>query len=330
MSANRRFQAYFSAITLTGLLLVSACGKAEDLPSDVSSTLSSALNSSTSKSDDEIKAAIPKILQGLDDIKQEIKGLQLSGISPAAPAGKPAAGKPGTPAKPGSAPAKPAATDPAKPATPATPAAPATPSASVEFQKMLQALSAKPFVQATVEKTEKSFKDGHVSQVKLNMYTKAPNLVKLEIVSSTSGAAGAKIIYNSGDTNKAKIRPGGSLSFMTTELPKSDDRLLSTNQYKFDDIDLFGVVKRWSAGYTAELVGKTQLNGTDLYILKIKAPGTNGLDARIDYEYVGYEPDTYKFRLWEMYTPGVKDPFFRLALPKLEYPDTIADTVFKL
>lgn len=339
MRAKRYFQVSLSAVALTGLLLASACGKADDLPSDVSSSLSSGLSSSlspsTDKSDDEIKAAIPKILKGLEDIKQEIKGLQLTGISPAAPSGKPASGsKPtvSTTAKPstGSKPSGSAATSSTKPATPAAPTSPAAPSAQAEFQTILQTLSAKPFVQATVEKTEKSFADAHVSQVKLNMYTKTPSLVKIEILSSTSGAAGAKIVYNSGDNNKAKIRPGGSLSFITTELPKTDDRVLSTNDYQFDDIDLFGVVKRWSTGYTAELVGKTQLDGAELYILKVKAKGTNGLDERIDYEYIGYEPDSHKLRLWEMYTPGVKDPFFRLSLLKLEYPASLADSIFKL
>ena len=357
---QRLVPAMLTAATLSGLLMTSGCGKGEELPSDVSSSLSSSLKSSvsTDSGDDDIKAAIPKILQGLEDIKTEIKGLQVSPISTGATGSTGTTTKPGTTTgstgtttKPGTTTGstgtttKPGTTTGStgtttKPGTttgstgttakPSTPAA-ATPSANDEFKKMLQMLGSKSFVQANVEKTEKSFKDAHVSQVKLVMYTKSPSLVKIDVISSSSGAAGAKVIYNSGDKNKAKVRPGGSLSFVTTELPKTDDRLLSTNGYTFDDIDIFGVVKRWSSGYTAELIGKSKLaDGTSIYILKVKASGTNALDDRIDYEYIGYEPDTYKMRMWEIYTPGVKDPFFRLNLTKIDYPASIPDSTFKL
>lgn len=339
---KRVVPAMLTAATLSGLLMASGCGKGEDLPSDVSSSLSSSLKSSvtTDSGDDELKAAIPKILQGLEDIKTEIKGLQVAPLSTGTTGTtgtttKPSTGTTGTTAKPGTTTGSTGATT--KPTTgsttakPSTPAAPATPAANDEFKKMLQMLGSKPFVQANVEKTEKSFKDAHVSQVKLTMYTKSPSLVKIDVISSSSGAAGAKVIYNSGDKNKAKVRPGGNLSFITTELAKTDERLLSTNGYTFDDIDIFGVVKRWSSGYTAELVGKSKLaDGTSIYILKVKASGTNSLDDRIDYEYIGYEPDTYKMRMWEIYTPGVKDPFFRLTLTKIDYPASIPDSTFKL
>ena len=185
-------------------------------------------------------------------------------------------------------------------------------------------------MEAVVEKTEKHLTEGRVTQVKLNMFSKSPNLVKVEINFSTSGASGAKLIYNSGDGAKAKVRPGGAMSFMTTELPKTDDRLTSTNEYKLDDIDLVGLSRRMINGYTAELVGKSEVNGTELHILKVKATGENTMDSRVDYEYIGFEPDTNKIRLWEMYTADSKEPFFRMALTKLEYPATLSDSVFKL
>lgn len=336
----------FSIWKLTAVagLLLSACGKADDLPSDVASSLSSGLSSSvktsaSAPSDDEIKAAIPKILLGLEEIKQEIKGLQKSAITPVSTTSA---------AKPGTTTSKPATgtTGTSKPATTSgsgtttssstgsasgsTAPKPAAPSATEELKKMLQDMSTKPFVEAVVEKNEKSLKDGHVTSGKLNMFTKAPNLVKVDVTFASTGATGAKVLYTSGEGAKAKIRPGGSLSFITTELAKTDDRLTSTNDYKLDDIDLFGLARRLSSGYSAELVGKSQVNGIELYILKVKAQGTNSLDARIDYEYLGYEPDSHKLRLWEVYTADSKEPFFRMALTKLEYPDNIPDSTFKL
>lgn len=341
---SRTAFSFWKPTAVAVFLLASACGKGDDLPSDVSSSLNSSLKSSVSasSSDDDIKAAIPKILLGLEEIKQEIKGLQVSPLSTASTGSsgttKPATGttattKPATGTTGSSGSTKPATassgtTGTAKPSTPATPAAP---SGTDELKTLLKELSAKTFVQASVEKTEKSLKDGHVTSGKMNMYTKAPNLVKVDVTYASSGSTGAKVIYNSGDGTKAKIRPGGSLSFITTELAKTDDRLTSTNEYKLDDIDTFGLVRRLSSGYTAETVGKSQLaDGTSIYILKVKTSGTNSLDSRIAYEYLGYEPDSHKLRLWEIYSADSKDPFFRMALTKIEYPASIPDSTFKL
>ena len=345
MFMSRNAFSIWKPVAVATLLLASACGKGDDLPSDVSSSLSSGLSSSlgksSDKSDDAIKAAIPKILQGLEDIKQEIKGLKGATITPVS--GSTGTTKPGTSTSSGSGSAKPGtstgsgSTGSTKPGASTSsgsgstkPSTPAAPSATDELKKLLQEISSKPFVEASVEKTEKSLKDGHVTQGKMNMYTKSPNLVKVDVTFASTGATGAKVLYNSGEGAKAKIRPGGSLSFITTELAKSDDRLTSTNDYKLDDIDLFGLVRRLSSGYTAELVGKTQVNGAELYILKIKCSGTNSLDSRIDYEYLGYEADTHKLRLWEVYTADSKEPYFRMSLSKLEYPASIPDSTFKV
>lgn len=323
----------WKTMLLGGLLLTTACGKVDDLPSDVSDALKSPVDTSSSKSDEEIKAAIPKILLGLEEIKQEIKGLQTANLAPVTT--KPTTGttKPTTGStKPTTGTTKPTTgtTKPTTGTTKPTEEKPAAPSGDAEFKKLLDKIASVPFVQASVEKTERHITQGRVTSVKLNMYSKQPNLTKVDVTFSSTGATGAKIVYNSGEGAKAKVRPGGGMSFITTELPKTDDRLTSTNAYKLDDIDLFGVVRRFKTGYSAELSGKTTLNGTELYILKVKATGTNSLDSRIDYEYIGYEPGTLKMRLWEAYTADNKEPFFRMALVKMEYPASLPDTTFKL
>lgn len=332
----------WKTMLVAGLLMTTACGKVDDLPSDVSDALKSSVDtSSSSKTNDELAAAIPKILVGLEEIKQEIKGLQTANIAPVKPTTgtttKPSTStstKPttGTTTKPSTgSTTKPSTGTTTKPTTGTTkPAEDAAPSGNEEFKKLLDKISSVPFVQASVEKTERHITQGRVTSVKLNMYSKQPNLIKVDVTYSSTGATGAKIIYNSGEGAKAKVRPGGGMSFITTELPKTDDRLTSTNAYKLDDIDLFGVVRRFKSGYTAELAGKTTLNGTELYILKVKATGSNSLDSRIDYEYIGYEPGTLKMRLWEAYTADNKEPFFRMALTKMEYPTSLADSTFKL
>jgi hypothetical protein len=114
------------------------------------------------------------------------------------------------------------------------------------------------------------------------------------------------------------------------DLAKTDDRVVSNNGYTADFIDLFGVSSRMST-YKAELIGTTQLNGTTINILKVSTTGSNALDDRIAYEYLGYEPDTYSIRLWEMYDKqGGKDPYYRMTLSDMNYPDSLPDSTFNL
>ncbi|PKL76751.1 MAG: hypothetical protein CVV27_08675 [Candidatus Melainabacteria bacterium HGW-Melainabacteria-1] len=312
---------------VTGLLLASACGKGEDLPNDVMGSLNTGLTS-PSASDAEIQKAIPQILDGLEDIKQALKNLRSVGITPVSTS-KPSTAKPTSRKPTGSKPTTSKPTSTTKPAV-KVPVAEA-PSGNEELKKALDLLASKPFIQATVEKTEKHLSEGRVTTGKLVMYTKLPNIVKIDAVYSSTGGSGAKVLYTSSDgTPKVKVRPGGALGFVTTELAKTDDRIDSTNNYPPDQLDFFGMVKRLSSGYKAELIGKTQFNGTSLNILKLTATGANSLDDRINYEYIGYEPDSYKIRLWETFTADSKDPYMRVAITKLDFPASIPDSSFKL
>lgn len=329
---------YLKSSLVAGLLLTTACGKVDDLPSDVSGSLSSTIktDSASSKSDDEIRAAIPKILEGLADIKQGLVDLKSNvvlnpskpstGSTPSTGTTKPTTGttKPTTTStKPTTGSATP------KPAEP-KPTTPAAPSGDEELKKVLDLLTSKPFAQASISKTEKHLTEGRVTTGTLNMWTRKPNQVRIDAVTSSSGGAGAKVYYTSGEGDKCKIRPGGALGFVVTDLPKNDDRVDSTNRYLLDQLDLFGIVKRLSSGYKAEVVGKSTVNGIDLHILKVTTTGSNSLDSKITYEYIGYEPSSYKLRLWETYTADSKDPYMRVVITKLEFPATLADSVFKL
>lgn len=325
------------ATLLASLLLMTACGRSENLPTDLSASLASTQTSTSSNStDSQFKEALPKILLGIEEIRQELHNVRFSGGAPAgsAPAATPAIAAPNTPATATDNPAAPTSPSTEPPAaTPAStaPAAPALPSGQDELKKLLAEIDQATYAKAYVEKTELGLDNGKLGKVKLNMYTKKPNTVKLEIIESTAGnSAGAKILYTSNEGTKAKIRPGGGLSFITTELDKADDRLASNNNYTFDDVDLIGVSKRLGDGsYKAKLVGKTTLNGTSLNILKLTTDH-NTMDDRIDFEYIGYEPDSHKLRLWEIYAKSnTKTPYFRMTID-LEFPASIPDSTFKL
>ncbi|MEZ0368740.1 MAG: hypothetical protein ACAI44_06560 [Candidatus Sericytochromatia bacterium] len=319
---------HFKSGFLAGMLLMTACGKGEDLPSDLSGSLSSQLKAAA-PTDHGLTEALPKILDGLADIKDELAALRQAGLRPGTSA------KPGTAAKPGSKPTT-GSTPSTRPsgstatASPA-PAKPAGPTGTETLLKVLKTTSDAPFVSLVIEKTEKRLDNGNVAVGRLNMWTKKPNVVKIEATyDSGSSNAGTKLMYTSGLGDKVKVRPSGALSFVSVELAKNDDRVDTANRYPIDEIDLFGLVGRLSQGYTAELVGKTQLNGTELHVLKVTTSGTNNLDERIAYEHIGYEPGTQKIRLWECFTADSKEPYMRVVMLKIEFPASIPDSTFKI
>ncbi len=309
-------------------LSVSACGSGGDLPSDVSSALdSSVVDTSSSSSNDELAAAIPKILAGIEDIKQEIKALEIRS-TPTSSTGS--STKPSTSTtKPSTSTTKPS-TSTTKPSTSTTkpstskPAAEEKPSAKeqgeADFQAILKKVQSAPFVSLTAEKNEKNLTTGKVSYNKIQMNSKLPNVVKINILKSTSGSEGVQALYTSGVGSKITVKK----LFIKLDLAKNDEKVASNNGYLADDIDLFGVAKRWSNGYEAELIGTTQLAGKTINILKITTSGTNTLDKRITHEYLGYEPGNYAMRLWEAYDKAdAKDPYYRMVLNEISFPASL-------
>lgn len=334
----RKVTVSLGKIALLGLLLgTSACGKAEDLPN---TSLSAALTPppvQRMSASSQVYDALPKVLLAMEELQQDIRKLRLTPIASAPTSSSPTINPPNspgtsvstTPSAPRSSTRPRSSTPtPQAPSAPA-PSQPAKPDGNAELQQILNKISGAPFVVADVDKTEKNLTSGKTSTVKIKMYSKKPNLVKLEVLQSSSGAEGAKILYTSNEGNKAKVRPGGAMSFITTELPKTDDRLISGNGYTFDDIDLFSVYNRLSQGYQAELVGRTQVGGQTVNVLKVTTGGSHGMGSHVDYEYFGYDPGTYEIRLWEIYAKGEEQPYYRMLLD-LDFPSTLPDSTFKL
>lgn len=340
-------QRWAMGTSLCAMLLLSACGGsdlASSLPVDLNSELAATLQQeNNSAGDAQIQEAIPQILQGLQDIKQEIRALDGNvgggGFAPAAPAAPTAPGAlppaaptaPSTPTAPGSDAAPSAPNTPSAPSAPSAPAKPdPAEQGAAELKALVNRVKTASFVELMASKIEKNLDNGKVSTNKIQMWQKAPNTVKIDILESTSGSAGVKAIYTSGQGDKVKVRPAGGLSFITTDLSKTDDRVTSNNAYRADDIDLIGVTSRVE-NYKAELVGTTKVEGTTVRILKLSTTGTNTLDSRIAYEYIGYEPDTYKFRLWEVYDKsGAKTPYYRMVIHSIDYPSSLPGSTFKL
>lgn len=342
----------FAAFALSTTLLLSACGSDRDLASgSLAANLSSGLNSGlntdaalpsalgsgigSSTTDSEIAAAIPKILKGIEDLRQEIRSLDIrsadddDAVSTSSSGGTRATTSTKTPTRASSTTPPRASSGSTKAPTPKpTAAAPKETNADkgkAALAGIINKYSKAQYVQLTAEKVEKNLETGVVSSNVINMSSKAPNMVRIDIIESTTGSAGVSAVYTSGVGDKIKIKK----LFIKLDLDKTDDRVTSANGYLADKIDMVGLIGRLSSGYNAELVGTTTIAGKKVNILKVETTGTNTLDDRVTYEYLGYEPDTFSVRLWELYN-GEKDPYFRMVLNKMEFPASISDNTFSL
>lgn len=314
---------YPFVLSVTLISLLAACGSGRDLATDSGSTPLVKPSAAVSSANDELANAIPQILKGIEDIKQEIKGLQINQTTGTSP-------KPASSAKPGASPTPRPGATPGPGATP-SPSSSSAPGAALKGKAELMAVMEKirtaPYVVLTAEKNEKNLTTGKITYNKIKMSSRQPNLVKIEIIKSSSGSDGVQALYTSGVGNTIKIKK----LFIKLDLAKNDSRVISNNGYPGDKIDLFGVSQRMATGYDAELVGTTDLNGTTLNVLKVTTSGSNQMDDRISYEYLGYEPDTHAIRLWEAYDKsGSKDPFYRMTLLEISFPDTLPDSTFTL
>jgi hypothetical protein len=342
----------FAAFALSTTLLLSACGSDRDLASgSLAANLSSGLNSGlntdaalpgslgsgvgSSNTDSEIAAAIPKILKGIEDLRQEIRALDIrssdddEAVSSSSTGGTKTPTSTKTPTRaPSSTPPRASSGGTKTPAAKPTAAPPKesnTDKGKVALANIVSKYSKAQFVQLTAEKIEKNLATGKVSTNVIDMSSKAPNLVRIDILESSAGSSGVSAVYTSGVGDKIKIKK----LFIKLDLDKTDERVTSGNGYLADKIDMVGLIGRLSNGYSAELVGTTTVAGKKVNILKVETTGTNTLDDRITYEYLGYEPDTFSVRLWELYN-GEKDPYFRMVLKKMEFPATISDKTFSL
>ncbi|MGE3728879.1 MAG: hypothetical protein AB7I41_25250 [Candidatus Sericytochromatia bacterium] len=324
-----------SSVILASSLILSACGSgSEELPT---APLNTAIAPTNTAQTDQILATLPKIMAGIDDIKARIVALEVQPVAESRSQGSTLSApattstKPTTTTTPTRSPSKtPASTAPVK-----APAKPATPSAAekgqAELTKVLNTFIAAGAIQCTIEKVEKHLQTGATVTNKLKLITRQPNTVKIEVLQSSKSPPGTKILYTSGVGNKVKVRPQGALSFVVTDLDKTDERLISVNKFPLDDTDFFGATKRLSSGYKATLLGTATVAGNKVNILKVVPTGTHSLNPQIAYEHIGYDPQTYAIRMMEMYDKsGGKEPFFRIVLPSIEYLDSLPESAYKL
>jgi hypothetical protein len=202
------------------------------------------------------------------------------------------------------------------------------------LDKVMEYISVAKTIESEVEKFEKSISDSSkTTQQTLKIYTrKSPQQqVKLEILAhSKASNVGAKVLYTSG-TGKATVRPGGALSFITKEFSQNDSNITSPNDYTPESCDYFTMVKRLSSpSYTAEITGKTTMDGKEVYLIKVvKKGGTNELDARITHEIIGFDAKTYEVRLWEAYA-GESKPYMKMNIKYVKRDLDLPDNIFKV
>ncbi len=183
-----------------------------------------------------------------------------------------------------------------------------------------------------VVKNEKNLATGELVTNGIKLWARQPDQVKLELTyhSKNANTIGTKITYNSNST-KVKVRPSGVLSLVSAELDMTDDRITSGNKYTPAATDIFGLAKRLTQpSYDAELVGKTTVDGKEVYVLKIYTKETNALDSRIKYEKIGFEPSTFKVKLWEAYDGSGDEPYVRMVMKTFSFLDSMSDDKMKL
>ena len=138
------------------------------------------------------------------------------------------------------------------------------------------------------------------------------------------------MIYRLGE-DKVTIRPSGALSFITKEFPATDPQVVTANDYPPNLLYFYSFARRFvKPNYNYELVGKTQLNGQTIHILKISStPGSNEIDPDIQYEYIGYDPSNYIIKLWEVYdkTP---QPLMKVIVESLVPVANMPESTMKL
>lgn len=214
---------------------------------------------------------------------------------------------------------------------------PATTTTSTKNRKILDSLIARlsnaTVIEAELEKYEKGLNGEGESNANIKIIaSKETQQIKLDVLSSSNkSTSGAKVLYTSGQGDKLKLRPSGALSLITTELDKKDDRILSFNGYTLDDVDFFGMIRRFSdTGYEGEVIGASKAEGVDVYILKITHKTKNTLDPRIKYEHLTFDPKTLNLTSWEAFDGKDTNAFYRIGLKGFTISDTLPANALKI
>lgn len=192
-----------------------------------------------------------------------------------------------------------------------------------------------PAIEAEALQAEKNLKTGQTAVNSMRFYVRQPGVIKVELLATTKNelgvAAGAKLLYVSG-RKTVNVRPAGALiKAFTAELQQSDPRLLSENGFTLSQLDFYGMSQRFSEPlYQAERIGKTQIEGQEVHVIKVTAKGTHSLLPAIAYELIAYDPVKYIPRYWEAYTAKQKEPFFRFMVKRFVIRDQLPESLFQL
>jgi hypothetical protein len=186
-----------------------------------------------------------------------------------------------------------------------------------------------PALDVIAYQSERGLTSGKKTENHLHLY-KMGTQIKIEVMASSPRNAGTKLLYTVG-SKRVKVRPGGALSFITTELDQKDDQIASVNNYALYETDFIGMAKRLAEPiYSAQLIGKTTVEGKETYVAKITASAPNTLDSRIQYEHMAYDPKTYEIRYWEAFDGSSQEPYLRYLLKSFEIKQDIPANIFKL
>lgn len=238
--------------------------------------------------------------------------------------------------KPTTTTGKPTAKPTSKPAAgdtdPDTPAAP-TQDAQAFAAKVLAQLSDAPGYDAIVLKQERPKAGGdYIYNNKLRILGKKGGRVKLDVQQHYKPAnVGVKLGWQL-NTGTVTVRPAGALSFLTKDFPATDKQIISPNGFRPDYSELYNIADRMKgATYSFELIGKTTVNGAEVYMLKATSSAPNTIDPDIQFEYLGFDPNTYEIKLWEFYGGAdLSTPIHRVTLETFKIRDDISDAELKV
>jgi hypothetical protein len=204
-------------------------------------------------------------------------------------------------------------------------------------RELLQAIMAASFGQTSFQARVKATEVRHdgreniVSDAALTF--RGPGSYRIEMLDSTKILfKGAKLVFHAGETT-LHVRPGGLLGLVPLRLPLGDQRLLSLNGYRLDQITGHGILERIDGpDYEITLHGKATVAGEPVQVLKVTAP-RNTLDPRITHEFIGFD-EQHRFRLWSAFAdPAHKrssDLLYQLTVDEVRAGVPVSDATFKL
>jgi hypothetical protein len=187
-------------------------------------------------------------------------------------------------------------------------------------------------IEMTYDKFEKNPATGKTRDTGTHLWAKNPDTILFELTRNPedTGKVGTKIKYNVNDT-KAKARATGIASITTVSLDFTDDRIVSPNGYLLNQADILSLMKRLkNPAYNGELIGKSTVNGSEVYMLKVTNKETNSMDSKIVYENIGFNPKDFTLRLWEAFSKDSDKPFLRVSVNKIQLLSSITEDQLKL